>query len=165
MNKDPNAPIYKGELYDLKRQKAAGKDTSAADVQKALMVAEFRSKERDKANADYEKERRDRAEEFTKTPAGKIDVKGSKLAQFSAGLKQELDAKYAARHQDIDSQADKMLGLTKAGASLKSGVASASGQAKTPPKVGETIRVAGKPRKVVGYNSTSKKPIVAPEGQ
>jgi hypothetical protein len=58
MKKDPKAAIYKGALDELRRQKAAGKDTSAADVQKALMAAEFRSKEHDKANADYEKERR-----------------------------------------------------------------------------------------------------------
>jgi len=159
------AAVYDGALRELAKQKAAGKDTSAADVQKAILAAEFRSKEHDKVNADYEKERRDRTEEFIKAPAGRTDFNGTKLAQFSATLKQELDAKYAAQHQSIDSEADKRLSLTKSGASLKTGTAPASGAAKTPPKAGDTILVAGKPRKVVGWNPTTKKPIVAPEGQ
>jgi hypothetical protein len=59
---------YRGALNQLARQKPAGKDTSAADVAKAIQVAEYRGHEHDKINQQRETERRSRMEEFTRTP-------------------------------------------------------------------------------------------------
>jgi hypothetical protein len=61
----------------------------------------------------------------------------------------------------VHDAADQMLGLTKAGGVLKSAPSSAH---KVPPKVGETILVDGKRRKVVGWNEKTRKPVVAPLG-
>lgn len=155
---------YQGALDTLRQLKAAGKDTSASDVAKALGVAKFRSDEHDKINKEQDSEREKRYSELDKDATVKYSP--AKMAAAKAKIDSDLEAKYAPRHQKADTDADQMFSLTKSGKALQSGNTPPSpNRPKTPPKVGETILVAGKPRKVVGFNPNTKKPIVAPEGQ
>lgn len=155
------AALYDGALKELAKQKQAGKDTTASDVAKAIQVATYRTTETNNIQQEQtiEQERRVKAE-VDGNPAVKYDP--AKRAAAIASINQDLQTKYGPRLQDVNDQADKMLGLTKAGARLQSGSRAAP---KGPPKVGETIMVAGKPRKVIGFNQQTKKPIVAPAGQ
>jgi hypothetical protein len=153
---------YSGALEEIRKLKAAErtpKDTTAADVAKAIQVAEFRSREHDKVNREQDSEREKRYAELDKNPALKYTP--DKLAAAKAGIDKELETKYAPRHQKADADADKMLDLTKSGGPLKSNATPAP---KTPPKVGTTIQVDGKPYKVTGFNPKTNKPIVAPAG-
>jgi hypothetical protein len=147
---------YRGALNELAKQKSAGKDTSAADIAKALQVAEYRGRELDKVSQQREAERRNRMEEFSKTPQGKIDFDGKASAAFQAQLNKELETKYAPKAQAVHDAADQMLGLTKAGGVLKSAPSSAP---KAPPKIGTTIQVDGKLFKVTGFNPKTNKPV------
>jgi hypothetical protein len=156
---DPKAKVYKGALDQLARQKAAGKDTSAADLAKTLQVENQRQREMDSLNKERDAERARRHEEFGKTKAGSMDFKGEKTAAFDAQLTQELDKKYADRTQQLNDRYDKMLGLTKAGPKLQT----QKSAPQAPPKVGATVMVDGKPHKVIGYNEKTKKPIVSPQ--
>jgi len=112
---------YQGALDELKRLKIAGRDTSAADVTKAIQVAEFRLKQHGDVDKQQEEERQKRYAEIDKN----LKVIGTFNADKNAAEKAKVDAdlqtKYSPKHQDIDSQADKMLGLTKSGGPLKSG--------------------------------------------
>lgn len=143
---------YKGALAELAKQKAAGKDTTAGDIARAISVAKFRSDEHDKVNKEQEAERARRYAELDK---GNI-FDPQKLDAAKQKIDADLETKYAARHTKADSDADQMLSLTKSGASLKSGNAPGP---KTPPKVGDTIMVDKKPFKVTGINPKTKKPI------
>jgi hypothetical protein len=146
---------YRGALNELSRQKSAGKDTTAADIAKAIQVAEYRGRELDKVDKAQEEERKARYSELDKNVLLRVNL--DKRAAAQAAIDQELKTKYAPKAQAVHDAADQMLGLTKAGGLLKSAPSSAP---KVPPKVGETILVDGKPRKVVGFNATTKKPIV-----
>jgi hypothetical protein len=146
---------YRGALNELSRQKSAGKDTTAADIAKAIQVAEYRGRELDKVDKAQEEERKARYTELDKNVVLRVNL--DKRAAAQAAIDQELKTKYAPKAQAVHDAADQMLGLTKAGGVLKSAPSSAH---KVPPRVGETILVDGKPRKVVGWNGTTKKPIV-----
>jgi hypothetical protein len=156
------AAKYKGVMDMLTRQKAAGKDTSAADIAKAIQVAEYRGRETDKVNSDKENERTKRYAELDKNVLLKYSP--DKMAAEKAKLDAQLETKYAPRMQTVNDQADQMLGLTKAGAKLQTNRPGAS-TPRQAPKVGDTISVDGKPYRVTGFNPKTKKPIVSPASQ
>lgn len=158
------------EIQDYELQKArAGKDTSAADTQKAIQVSEYKGRQLEAIDRQKEAERDKRYKEID----GNVTVKYNpdKLAAAKQKVDQDLDTKYAPKVQQMSDEADKMLGLTKAGTKLQASSATSKPTtapnvtSKAPPKAGDTIMVAGKPRKVLGFNPTTKKPIVAPAGQ
>lgn len=154
------------EIQQYELQKArAGKDTTATDTAKAIQVSEYKGRQLEAIDRQKEAERDKRYKEIDSNITVKYDPQ--KLAAAKQKVDQDLDTKYAPKVQQMSDEADKMLGLTKAGAKLQSGSAPAKPSAapKAPPKVGDTIMVAGKPRKVLGFNPTTKKPIVAPSGQ
>jgi hypothetical protein len=156
---------WKGVLDELRRQKAAGKDTSASDIAKSIQVAQFRGKEHDRIDQAKESERRNRYAELDRNLKLKYNEKA--MAEERAKVDSELEGKYDPKHQSVDDQADKMLGLTKSGAPLKSNTGApkstaAKPAAKAPPKVGETILVNGKPHRVTGINAKTGKPQVVP---
>lgn len=159
---------YGGALQELAKQKAAGrapKDTTAADITKALGVAKFRTDEHDKINREQDSEREKRYAELDKDITIKYDP--AKMAAAKAKVAQDLEAKYVPRHQKADADSDQMLGLTKSGASLKTGATQPSAGASKidPNNLPKTVMVNGKERKVVGYNSQTKKVKVAPAGE
>lgn len=117
--------LYSGAMQELAKQKAAGKDTSAADLAKYLQVSEFRmrqaeqldNKERDAVAAS--------TKEFEKKygPSGTLPdrTKAADPAQAGA-LQAERDAATAQIHADFEKKradmqasADKLAGLTKTG--------------------------------------------------
>jgi hypothetical protein len=151
VKKDPKAAIYKAAIDQLKQLKAAGKDTSASDLAKALQVSEFRMREKDTADKEKEAERKQAYTELDKNITVKYDPQ--KMAAEKAKVDQGLEAKYAPKYQSIEEEAGKMLGLTKAGAKLQTpraapGAPPATNAAPaTPtkgPKVGQTVTVKGK---------------------
>ena len=110
---------YKGALDLLKQQKAAGKDTSAADLQKFLQVSEFRVRQHQAIDDEKEKERASLYADANKTGEQTFDVDGSKTAARKAEIDRQLEGKYKAQHDAIDAQADQMAGLTKTGSHLR----------------------------------------------
>ena len=85
----------------------------------------------------------------------------NRLAKLTEG-KQNIDAqltKYAPEVQQMSDEADKMLGLTKSGATLKadSTPSTPASTQRTQPKVGDTILVAGKTAKSCRLESDHKK--------
>lgn len=158
------AQVYRGALDELKKQKAAGKDTSAGDIAKALGVAKFRSEEHDKVNKDQEAERVQRYGDLNKDFAVKYSPE--KMAAAKAQIDKDLETKYAPRHQKADQDADQMLDLTKSGGGLKTGGKPSAAASKIDPNnLPQTVMVNGKSRKVTGWNPQTKKVIVAAEGQ
>lgn len=155
--------IYDGALKELARQKAAGKDTTAADTSKAIQVATYRTTETNKVQQEQTQEAERRYAELDKDITVKYDP--AKKAAAKAQIDQELQTKYAPRIQDVNDQADKMLGLTKAGKSLQSGnqPAKPTGSKIDPNNLPKTVIVGGKTRTVAGYNKQTKKVILAPE--
>ena len=157
---------YSGALEEIRKARAAErapKDTTAADIAKALGVAKFRSDEHDKINKEQDAEREKRYSELDKNVTIKYDQ--TKMAAAKQKVDQDLEAKYSPRHQKADADADQMLGLTKSGASLKTGAAQPSKAASKidPNNLPKTVMVNGRERKVVGYNQQTKKVQVAPE--
>lgn len=125
------AAVYDGALKELAKQKIAGrepKDTTAADIAKALQVAEYRGRETDKVDKTKEEERKQRYAEVDKDVTVKYNA--DKMAARKAQVDKDLEGKYADKYKTVNDQADQMLGLTKAGAKLTSNNASAQ----TPPK-------------------------------
>jgi hypothetical protein len=117
------------EIQDYEITKArAGKDTSAADVAKAIQIAEYKGRQSDAIDRAKELERTKRYAEIDKDVTTKYDPK--KLAAAKQKVDDDLDTKYGAQLQKMSDEADKMLGLTKAGAKLQSG----AGPAKAPAK-------------------------------
>lgn len=114
--------LYQGALDEIKRVKIserAPKDTTAADIAKAIQVSEFRTREIGTIDKAKEDERNKRYAELDKNVTIKYDQ--AKMGAEKQRIDAELDAKYAPKYDDIHAQADQMLGLTKAGAKLKSG--------------------------------------------
>ena len=115
------AAVYDGALKELAKQKLAGrepKDTTAADIAKAIQVSEYRGRERDKIDKLKEEERNKRYAEIDKDV--KVKYNPQKVADAKAQADQALETKYADKYKTVNDQADQMLGLTKAGANLKS---------------------------------------------
>jgi hypothetical protein len=130
------AARYRGALDELKRQKAAGKDTSASDIAKTIQVAENRGKEHDRVDQRMETERTKRYAELEKDLDKAFVVGQARVTQSTAGkqkIDQELETKYAPQHQKVDEDSDKMLGLTKSGGPLKSTNAPKAQQAPAKP--------------------------------
>ena len=149
------------QQYEITKARA-GKDTTAGDTAKAIQIAEYKGRQLDRLNAQQEEERRAKYAEADKDLTTKYDP--AKAAAAKSKIDSDLEAKYAPKIQSISDEADKMLGLTKAGAKLNSNAPNPArpNAGKTPPKAGSTIMVDGKPRQVIGYNDKTKKPIVAP---
>lgn len=161
------AARYRGALDELARQKKAGRDTTTSDVSKAIQVAEYRGKEHDRIDNEQEQERNRRYAEVDKNVQMKYDAKKSAAAK--AQIDADLKTKYDPKHQNVDSESDKMLGITKSGGPLKSNANKPAATPAPPPKVGATVRVKQKDGsiktgKVVGFNP-NKKPIVDYSGQ
>lgn len=152
-------------VRDNKRQPTA--DEIANRKSRTDTKSDEITKDRDKALKDAERKASD--------SIAKIKPPNPKDADFLSYLKNP-QAWTEGKKQEIYSQLEKEKALavndyqeraaqnSKSKATTTAPPAAASAP-KPQPKVGETIMVAGKPRKVVGWNPTSKKPIVAPEGQ
>jgi hypothetical protein len=153
-----SASKYKGAMDMLKQQKAAGKDTSAADLEKYLQVSEFKIRENGKVDNDKEAERKSRYAELDKNVQLKYNP--TAMAAEKAKVDQGIETKYAQRYQSVNDQADQMLGLTKTGQRVN---AQRGAGAKGKYQVGQTVMVDNKPYKVTGINPKTKKPIVAPQ--
>jgi hypothetical protein len=167
------------EIQSFELQKArAGKDTTAADTQKAIQVAEYKGRQLDSLDRQKEGERTKRYAEVDKDVTTKYNPE--KLAAARKAVDDALDTKYAPKVQQMSDEADKMLGLTKAGSKLQSSSATSTtnptpsakpnAAPRPQPKVGDYIPVKGKDgtttmRKVLDWNPQTKKPIVAPAGQ
>ena len=159
---------YSGALEEIRKAKAAErqpKDTSAADIAKALGVAKFRSDEHDKIDKEQDAEREKRYAELDRNVTIKYDQ--NKMVAAKQKVDQDLETKYAPRHQKADADADQMLGLTKSGTSLKTGATQPSKASSKidPNNLPKQVMVGGKLRSVAGYNKATKKVILAPEGQ
>jgi hypothetical protein len=156
------------QQYELDKARA-GKDTTAADTQRAIQVSEYKRRQLEAIDRQKEAERTKRYAEIDKDVTTKYDPE--KLGAAKKQVDDALESKYAPKVQQMSDEADKMLGLTKAGAKLQASSSPSkpnttpNAAPKAPPKAGDTIMVAGKPRKVLGFNATTKKPIVAPAGQ
>lgn len=160
------------EIQQYELQKArAGKDTSAGDTQKAIQVSEYKGRQLEAIDRQKESERTRRYAEVDKDVTTKYNPE--KLAAAKKKVDDDLDAKYAPKVQQMSDEADKMLGLTKAGSKLQSDSAPNAKPNTTPkalPKAGDTIMVKQKdgtqrPGKVVGFNPQTKKPLVSYAGQ
>jgi hypothetical protein len=133
-------------------------------------VSQYKQRQLEAIDWQKEMERTKRCAELEKALSDCFFFGRNRLAKLTEG-KQNIDAqletKYAPKVRQMSDEADKMLGLTKSGATLKAGStpSTPASTQRTQPKVGDTILVAGKPRKVVGWNPTTKKPIVAHEGR
>lgn len=153
---------YQGALSILKTVKASGRDTSAADIAKAIQASEFGERQTDKITTEKEAERNKRYAELEKDPL--IKYNASKKADKRAAIDAQLETKYAPRMQDVHDQVADMLGLTRSGQTLnqKATQRAATKTSKNAPAVGSTISVDGKPYKVTGFNQKTNKPIVTP---
>jgi hypothetical protein len=163
----PNAQEI--QQYEVSKARA-GKDTSAADTQKAIQVSEYKQRQLEAIDRQKEMERTKRYAEPERDLSDSFFFGRNRLAKLTEGkqnIDTQLETKYAPKVQQMSDEADKMLGLTKSGATLKAGStpSTPASTQRTQPKVGDTILVAGKLRKVVGWNPTTKKPIVAHEGR
>ena len=117
------AAKYKGAMDMLTAQKKAGRDTSAADLSKYLQVSEFKIRQHQQINDEAEKERAKRYAELDndKSVAGmerRLDKTGNKTAAAKAQIDRDLEVKYRAQHNKVESDAEGMLGLTKTGQKL-----------------------------------------------
>jgi hypothetical protein len=168
--KDPKAAVYKATLDQLKALKAAGKDTSAADLAKVIEINEFRLREQDKVNSEMEEERNRRYKEIDADKT--IAYNATKKQAAKAAADTELQTKYKPRLDAIEQQATELANQTKTGQKMNVGkgakpaaTPASSSTPKAPPKAGDKIMVDGKERTVVGFNSKTNKPIVAPLGK
>lgn len=121
MRKDPKAAVYKGALDELRRQKAAGKDTSAADLQKYLQTAEFSMKQRTTIDKEKETERARRYGEIEKTIPKFTDIDGKKTLAAKTDADAKLETDFAPRYADLEKQSEQMKGLTKTGQKVAAG--------------------------------------------
>jgi hypothetical protein len=149
----------KGAIDQLAQLKAAGKDTSTADLAKVIQIHQQKADMIDRVNKEKEGER---ARKYKEADSNiKLKYNQEALAAEHQKIDNALDAKYEPRFQSASDEADKLLGLTKKGSALQSKPgATPAATPKTKPEIGSTISVDGKPRKVVGWNEKTKKPIV-----
>ena len=107
-----------GAMNQLASLKAAGKDTSAADLAKVIQIHQQKADMLDKVNKEKEGERNRRYAEADKDI--KLKYNPQALAAKHQEIDGQLDAKYEPRFQSASDEADKLLGLTKKGDALKS---------------------------------------------
>lgn len=111
------------EIQQHEVEKArAGKDTSGADVQKAIQVSEYKQRQLDVIDRAKESERTRRYAELDKDVTVKYNPQ--KAAEAKQKVDSDLETKYAPKVQQMSDEADKLLGLTKAGSKLQSGQSS-----------------------------------------
>jgi hypothetical protein len=116
--KDNGRPPNARDIQQYEVNKArAGKDTSAADTAKAIQVAEYKGRELDRLEGQKEQERRSRYAELDKNL--KLKYNDAAMADERKKVDDQLETKYAQKVQGISDEADKMLGLTKAGSKLR----------------------------------------------
>ncbi|MCU1301407.1 MAG: hypothetical protein JWQ87_1691 [Candidatus Sulfotelmatobacter sp.] len=151
------------QQYEVNKARA-GKDTSAADVQKAIQVSEYKQRQLDVIDRAKESERTRRYAELDKDVTVKYNPQ--KAAEAKQKVDSELETKYAPKVQQMSDEADKLLGLTKAGGKLKSGASPASSPPKpaTPPPAGRTW-VYDKKSGKVGHVPTSQLKQATSSGQ
>jgi hypothetical protein len=108
----------KGAIDELSRLKAAGKDTSAADLAKVIQIHQQKADMIDRVNKEKEGER---ARKYKEADSNiKLKYNQEALAAEHQRIDNELDAKYEPRFQSASDEADKLLGLTKKGSALQS---------------------------------------------
>jgi len=123
----------KGAIDQLAALKAAGKDTSAADLAKIIAIQNQKSNMLDRVAKEKESER---ARLYKEADSNlKLKYNADALAAERQKIDANLDAKYAPREQQASDEADKLLGLTKKGGALqsKSGNTPASTPSQPPP--------------------------------
>jgi hypothetical protein len=156
---------YKGALDLLAKQKAAGKDTSAADLQKYLQVSEFKIRQHQQIDNERQKEREALYADADKQGKQTFDIKGDRTTARKAEIDRQLEEKYKAQHDSVDAQADQMMGLTKTGARVRQqGAPAPSNQGGHQPvnsvgkyKVGAIVNLKGKgPVKITKLYSDGK---------
>ena len=108
----------KGAIDQLAALKAAGKDTSAADLAKIIQIQNQKATMIDRVNKEKETERDRRYKELDKNL--QLKYSPEKMAAERQKVDNDLDAKYAPRIQQASDEADKLLGLTKKGSALQS---------------------------------------------
>ncbi len=116
------ASLYDGalkEIAKLHNSMRAPKDTSATDVLRAIQVSEFRMRE---IASIRNAEEADRARQYAaadKDPNVVLSDDPDAKAKAHAAVDAQLDKVYGPEIQKVNDEADKMLGLTKAGVSLQ----------------------------------------------